>query len=146
MRLARIVNRNPQSETAASASPCHTPPATAVAESGCNPFLHARSSRRKRRHEIHRQLHLWDMCFVATNSLITQILGEYLAASNWFRALPPQRFQVLLTLFPKCFSPFPHGTFSLSGTGQYLALEGNYHPFSASFPKSATLLRRTVRV
>ena len=33
---------------------------------------------------------------------------------NWFHSLPSQRFQALLTLFPKSFSSFPHGTCLLS--------------------------------
>ena len=32
----------------------------------------------------------------------------------WLHSLPFQRFQALLTLFPKSFSSFPHGTCSLS--------------------------------
>ena len=62
-----------------------------------------------------------------------------LAAMNWFHSLPSQRFHTLLTLFPKSFSPFPHGTCLLSVSSQYLALGENYHPFSAPFPKYATL-------
>ncbi|PWN17635.1 hypothetical protein BCV69DRAFT_151736 [Microstroma glucosiphilum] len=38
-------------------------------------------------------------------------------------------FTYCLTLFPKCFSSFPHGTCSLSVSPQYLALDGIYHPF-----------------
>ncbi|EKX73165.1 hypothetical protein BEWA_052190 [Theileria equi strain WA] len=38
------------------------------------------------------------------------------------QSIPPQQFQVLLTLFSKFFSSFPHGTSSLSVSHQYLAL------------------------
>tara|TARA_B110000263_G_scaffold76787_1_gene67080 strand:- start:577 stop:954 length:378 start_codon:yes stop_codon:yes gene_type:complete len=69
-----------------------------------------------------------------------------LAAKNWFHSLPSQRFQALLTLFPKFFSPFPHGTCLLSVSSQYLALGENYHPFSAPFPKYATLIKQAVRI
>ena len=62
-----------------------------------------------------------------------------LAAINWFHSLPSQRFQTLLTLFPKSFSPFPHGTCLLSVSSQYLALEEDYLPFCAPLPKYATL-------
>ena len=62
-----------------------------------------------------------------------------LYARNWFHSLPSQRFHALLTLFPKFFSPFPHGTCLLSVSSRYLALDENYHPFSAPFPKYATL-------
>ena len=67
------------------------------------------------------------------------ISSSNLATINWFHSLPSQRFQVLLTLFPKSFSPFPHGTCLLSVSGQYLALEEDYLPFSAPLPKYATL-------
>ena len=63
-----------------------------------------------------------------------------LAETNWFHSLPSQRFQTLLTLFPKSFSPFPHGTCFLSVSSQYLALEEDYLPFCAPFPKYATLM------
>ena len=62
-----------------------------------------------------------------------------LATKNWFHSLPSQRFQALLTLFPKSFSSFPHGTCLLSVSGLYLALEENYLPFCAPLPKYATL-------
>ena len=62
-----------------------------------------------------------------------------LTAINWFHSLPYNRFQTLLTLFPKSFSPFPHGTCLLSVSSQYLALEEDYLPFSAPLPKYATL-------
>ena len=68
-----------------------------------------------------------------------------LYARNWFHSLPSQRFHALLTLFPKFFSPFPHGTCLLSVSSRYLALDENYHPFSAPLPKYATLWKRTVR-
>ena len=64
---------------------------------------------------------------------------------NWFHSLPSHRFQALLTLFPKSFSSFPHGTCLLSVSGQYLALEGSYLPFCAPIPKYATLWIPSVR-
>ena len=72
------------------------------------------------------------------NTIFTLSRGN-LAAINWFHSLPSQRFQTLLTLFPKSFSPFPHGTCLLSVSSQYLALEEDYLPFCAPFPKYATL-------
>jgi len=48
-------------------------------------------------------------------------------------------FQALLTLFPKSFSNFPHGTCSLSVSSSYLALDGAYHPIRATLPSSSTL-------
>ena len=57
---------------------------------------------------------------------------------NWFHSLPFQQFQALLTLFPKSFSSFPHGTCVLSVFSLYLALEEDYLPFSAPRPKYAT--------
>ena len=71
-------------------------------------------------------------------------LANYnLKQRNWFHSLPFQRFQALLTLFPKSFSSFPHGTCLLSVSGQYLALDENYRPFSAPIPKYATLNSHT---
>ena len=72
------------------------------------------------------------------NTIFTLSHGN-LAAINWFHSLPSQRFQTLLTLFPKSFSPFPHGTCLLSVSSQYLALEEDYLPFCAPVPKYATL-------
>ena len=43
-----------------------------------------------------------------------------------------------ITLFPKCFSSFPHGTCSLSVSCLYLALDDAYHPFQAAFPNNLT--------
>ena len=70
---------------------------------------------------------------------------EKLAETDWVHSLPFQRFQALLTLFSKSFSPFPHGTCLLSVSSQYLALEENYLPFSAPIPKYATLRNHSVR-
>jgi len=39
----------------------------------------------------------------------------------------------------KVLFTFPHGTCLLSVSSRYLALDENYHPFSAPFPKYATL-------
>ena len=55
---------------------------------------------------------------------------------------PPNGFAASLTLFPKCFSPFPHGTCSLSVSCRYLALDGVYHPLWAAIPNNPTLRRR----
>ena len=62
-----------------------------------------------------------------------------LTKRNWFHSLPSRRFQALLTLFPKYFSSFPHGTCLLSVSNQYLALEENYLPFCTPRPKCTTL-------
>ena len=70
---------------------------------------------------------------------------DNLTKRNWFHSLTFQRFQALLTLFSKSFSPFPHGTSLLSVSSQYLALEENYLPFSAPIPKYATLRNHSVR-
>jgi hypothetical protein len=67
-----------------------------------------------------------------------------LAKRNWFHSLPSRRFQALLTLFPKYFSSFPHGTCLLSVSNQYLALEENYLPFCAPLPKYTTLRNPSV--
>ncbi len=60
--------------------------------------------------------------------------------------VPFQQFQVLLTLFSKFFSSFPHGTCSLSVSHQYLALDGIYHPLRAAIPNNSTRRRSVVRL
>ena len=70
---------------------------------------------------------------------------DNLAKQDWFQPLPFQRLQALLTLFPKSFSPFPHGTFMLSVSSPYLALGEIYHPIYAPVPRNATRRKRTVR-
>lgn len=57
----------------------------------------------------------------------------------WLSSLPFQRFQAPLTLFPKSFSSFPHGTCSLSVSSLYLALDEIYHLIYAPIPRSVTL-------
>ena len=63
---------------------------------------------------------------------------------DWFHSLSFQRFQALLTLFSKSFSPFPHGTCLLSVSNQYLALDEIYHPIYAPIPRNATLRTHAV--
>jgi hypothetical protein len=55
------------------------------------------------------------------------------------QSLPCWQFHVLLTLFSKFFSVFPHGTCSLSVSCRYLALDGVYHPLWTAIPNSPTL-------
>ncbi len=50
------------------------------------------------------------------------------------------RFQVLFTPVSRCFSPFPHGTRSLSVIREYLALEDGPPRFRRGFP-CPTVLR-----
>ena len=64
---------------------------------------------------------------------------------SWFHSLPLQRFQALLTLFPKSFSSFPHGTCLLSVSSLYFAVDEIYHLIYAPIPRSVTLRARTVR-
>jgi len=59
-----------------------------------------------------------------------------------FNRFPFNNFTCCLTLFPKCFSSFPHGTCSLSVSRLYLALDGIYHPFRAAFPNNSTRWER----
>lgn len=54
---------------------------------------------------------------------------------------PFNNFTYCLTLFSKCFSSFDHSTCSLSVSGQYLALDGIYHPLGAAFPNNSTRRR-----
>ena len=61
---------------------------------------------------------------------MVELAPDNLVKQDWFQPLPFQRLQALLTLFPKSFSPFPHGTFMLSVLSPYLALDEIYHPFA----------------
>jgi hypothetical protein len=65
--------------------------------------------------------------------------ADFLANMTDFKRFPFNNFTYCLTLFPKFFSSFPHGTCSLSVSRQYLALDGIYHPFRAAFPNNSTL-------
>ena len=78
-------------------------------------------------------------CIQATTSATV-----YLDAPAETPSLPSQQFQVLLTLFSKFFSSFPHGTCSLSVSRQYLALDGIYHLLWAEFPINPTRRQRLV--
>ena len=53
-------------------------------------------------------------------------------------SFPFNGFTYFLTLFSKSFSPFPHGTFSLSVSCQYLALDEVYHPLKAALSSNPT--------
>ena len=61
-------------------------------------------------------------------------------------SFPSGNFTYCLTLFPKFFSSFPHGTCSLSVSPLYLALDGIYHPFRAAFPNNSTLGERITKL
>ena len=64
--------------------------------------------------------------------------------SNSLR-FPPNGFKHYFTLFSKFFSPFPHGTCSLSVSCPYLALDEVYHPIRAAFSSNSTQRRRIAR-
>jgi hypothetical protein len=49
-----------------------------------------------------------------------------------------RRFQGFFNLLSKSFSAFPHGTCMLTVSWGYLAMDGMYHPFYASLPRSVT--------
>lgn len=61
-----------------------------------------------------------------------------------FNRFPFNNFTYCLTLFPKCFSSFPHGTCLLSVSCHYLALDEIYHPFRAAIPNNSTLRKPAV--
>ena len=75
----------------------------------------------------------------STRKYTKQKQGWSLANMTDFKRFPFSNFTYCLTLFPKFFSSFPHGTCSLSVSRQYLALDGIYHPFWAAFPNNSTL-------
>ena len=49
------------------------------------------------------------------------------------------------TRLPAVFSSFPRGTFLLSVSHRYLALDGVYHPIGAAFPNNPTLCEHSVK-
>ena len=49
------------------------------------------------------------------------------------------------TRLPAVFSSFPRGTFLLSVSHRYLALDGVYHPIGAAFPNNPTLREHSVK-
>ncbi|PHT30602.1 Protein TAR1 [Capsicum baccatum] len=57
---------------------------------------------------------------------------------------PPDNFKHSLTLFSKSFSSFTRGTFSLSVSLPYLALDGIHRPIWAAFPNNLTRRQRLV--
>ena len=59
-------------------------------------------------------------------------------------SLASNDFTYYFTFFSKFFSSFPHGTCSLSVSGEYLALEGIYLPLCATVPSNTTLSTVTV--
>ena len=71
--------------------------------------------------------------------------GWSLTNATDFKRFPFNNFTYCLTLFPKFFSSFPHGTCSLSVSRLYLALDGIYHPFWAAFPNNSTLWERITK-
>ncbi len=56
-----------------------------------------------------------------------------------FKCFPSDNFTYFLTLFPKFFSSFPHGTCMLLISCKYLALDGIYHPLWIAIPNYPTL-------
>lgn len=67
-----------------------------------------------------------------------------IAQLHCFHPLPIQQFQSLLTLFPKSFSSFPHGTCALLVSNTYKALDEAYHPLCAPIPRNVTLTLHAV--
>ena len=57
-----------------------------------------------------------------------------------------QRFQARLTLFPKYFASFPHGTSMLLDSSTCWVLNGVYHQICARISESATLQAYAVRI
>src|SRR3954468_15037521 len=55
-------------------------------------------------------------------------------AATPFDCLWARGFRYYFTPLPGCFSPFPHGTSSLSVTWEYLALRGGPRSFRPGFP------------
>ena len=73
------------------------------------------------------------------NSLTHYTKGTPSPPSSELRLLVGIRFQVSFTPLSGCFSPFPHGTCSLSVTREYLGLEGGPPMFRQDFTCPALL-------
>jgi hypothetical protein len=58
---------------------------------------------------------------------------------------PLHNFMHSFTRLPAVFSSFPRGTYSLSVSHSYLALDGVYHPIGAAFPNNPTLRKHPVK-
>ena len=58
---------------------------------------------------------------------------------NWLRPLVSARFQVFSPSYSEYFSPFPHGTGSLSVSEEYLALADGAARFNGNFSSSRLL-------
>ena len=58
---------------------------------------------------------------------------------------PLHNFMHSFTRLPAVFSSFPRGTFLLSVSHRYLALDGVYHPIGAAFPNNPTLRGHSVK-
>lgn len=77
--------------------------------------------------------------------MLTRLKGIH--QQNWlnpidttdFNRFPFNNFTYCLTLFPKCFSSFPHGTCSLSVMHEYLGLESGLPMFRQDFTCPALL-------
>ena len=83
-------------------------------------------------------------CSTCVAAAYPRSIKQQSCQGDWFRSLPFQQFQALLTLFSKSFSPFPHGTCLLSVSSHYLALDEIYHQLYAPIPRNATLRKHTV--
>ena len=71
--------------------------------------------------------------------------GRQSSHNEHFHPLLLQRFQELLTLFSKSFSPFHHSTSLLSDSKICLALDEDYHPIYAPVPRNVTPRKYTIR-
>ena len=83
-------------------------------------------------------------CSTCVAAAYPRSIKQQSCQGDWFRSLPFQQFQALLTLFSKSFSSFPHGTCLLSVSKQYLALDEIYHPICTPIPRNVTLRKHTV--
>ena len=63
-----------------------------------------------------------------------------------FTTLNPQQVQARLTLFPKYFASFPHGTSVLLISRVYCTLNEVYHQIGAYVSESATHIAYAVRI
>ena len=70
--------------------------------------------------------------------------SKYIRILTFTHVLPPRRVQHILTLSSKYFSPFPHGTCSLSDSNEYLDADEVYHPLLHSSIEECDWLRNSL--
>ncbi len=103
-----------------------------------NFLMHGPTMMAKARSTTHNPI---ETCYHARYGNMSSLIPQQSRKSHQSHSLLFQQFQILLNFFSKFFSPFPHGTFLLSVSSQYLAFGEIYHPLCAPITRNVTLRR-----